>query len=423
MRITFLIARYGASAISTRPHIELLAAWRAMGADVSVLTLAGGGDPPGTELVEGVPVQRLPVDGRAPDRLLKPLGEALFHYRYFLTLLPRYRLAIAQHRPDLLHVEAAYPHGVAAALAAPKVPLALTLQGADVMNEPAYDYGYGRYPGVRRMLRWAFGRAALVRGDSEQIRDLAVRLGCDPAKATAVPYNITWSSYLPAGADLDEFRAECRRDIAARHGFGLDAPLILSLGRLHPFKGVEYLVRAAPAILAARPDARILIGGPSRSTTRFGDYGTYLRRLASELQVQHALIFAGPIAHDQTQRYYAAADTLVIPSVVEAFNRVLVEAAAVGTPAVVTATTGVADYAGRAGCALVVAPESADTIAQAVLQVMEDQPLHARMSDAAMRFALDFSPEQIGRRLLDLYQRILPAPAVCSSIPEEQAGA
>ncbi|HEU5101949.1 MAG TPA: hypothetical protein VFU22_23165, partial [Roseiflexaceae bacterium] len=95
MKIAFLIARYGASAISTRPHIELLAAWRAMGVDVSVLTLAGGDDPPGAAWLEGVPVQRLPVDGRAPDRLLKPLGEALFHYRYFLTLLPRYRLALA----------------------------------------------------------------------------------------------------------------------------------------------------------------------------------------------------------------------------------------------------------------------------------------------------------------------------------------
>jgi glycosyltransferase involved in cell wall biosynthesis len=408
MRITFLIARYGANAISTRPHIELLAAWRAMGVDVSVLTLAGGGDPPGTEMLEGVPVQRLPIDGRAPDRLLKPIGQALFHYRYFLTLLPRYRLALEYHQPDLLHVEAAYPHGVVAALAAPGLPLALTLQGADVMNEPAYDYGYGRYAGVRRMLRWAFGRAALVRGDSEQIRDLAVRLGCDPAKATAVPYNITWASYLPAGAGRDEFRAACRREIAARHDIARDAPLILSLGRLHPFKGVEYLVRAAPAILAAWPQARILIGGPSRSTSTFGDYATYLRRLASELQVEHALIFAGPIAHDQTQHYYAAADALVIPSVVEAFNRVLVEGAAVGTPAVVTATTGVADYAGRAGCALVVAPESAESIAQAVIRLLQDRALHACMSDAAILFAHDFSPERIGRRLLDHYQRIAP---------------
>ena len=84
------------------------------------------------------------------------------------------RLAIAQHRPDLTgHVEAAFPHGVVAALAAPGLPLALTLQGADVMNEPAYDYGYGRSGGVRQMLRWAFGRAALVRGEFQGIRDLA----------------------------------------------------------------------------------------------------------------------------------------------------------------------------------------------------------------------------------------------------------
>jgi glycosyltransferase involved in cell wall biosynthesis len=407
MKITFLIARYGASAISTRPHIELVAEWCRMGADVSVLTLAGGDDPPGTAIVEGVPVQRLPVDGRLPDRALKPLGEALFRYRYFLTLLPRYALAIRQHRPDILHVEAAYPHGVVAALAAPRVPLALTLQGADVMSEHEYDYGYGRFARVRQMLRWVFGRAALVRGDSEQIRDLAVRLGCDPAKATAVPYNITWSSFPPEGADPAAFRAECRRAIADRHALDPAAPLILSLGRLHPFKGVEYLVRAAPAILAAEPRTRILIGGPSRTTERFGDYGTYLRKLASDLGVEHAIAFTGPIDHEQTQRYYAAADVLVIPSVSEAFNRVLVEGAAVGTPGVVTATTGVADYAGRAGCALVVEPESAGSIAGAVTRLISDRSLHSQMSAAAHRFARDFTPARIAEQLMGLYKNVV----------------
>jgi glycosyltransferase involved in cell wall biosynthesis len=247
---------------------------------------------------------------------------------------------------------------------------------------------------------------ALVRGDSEQIRDLAVRLGCDPAKATAVPYNITWSSFLPAGVDAAPFRAECRRAIAARYGLDPAAPLILSLGRLHPFKGVEYLVRAAPAILAAQPRARILIGGPSRTTERYGDYGTYLRDLASQLRVDHAIAFTGPIAHDHTQRYFAAADALVIPSVVEAFNRVLVEGAAVGTPGVVTATTGVADYAGGAGCALVVAPESAEAIAAAVTRLLGERSLHDEMSRAALRFAADFTPERIAAQLLELYRGI-----------------
>jgi glycosyltransferase involved in cell wall biosynthesis len=407
MRITFLIARYGNNAISTRPHIELIEAWHKLGAEVTVLTLAGGDDPPGSELVASIPVQRLPVDGRLLDRLLKPIGEQLFHYRYFLTLLPRYALALRQHRPDILHVEAAFPHGVIAALAAPRMPLALTLQGADVMSEPAYDYGYGRYWRVRRMLRWVFGRAALVRGDSEQIRDLSVCLGCDPAKATAVPYNITWSSYVPAGTAVGDFRAACRRAIAEAHGFDPAAPLVLSLGRLHPFKGVEYLLRAAPAILAAQPQARFVIAGPSRNTARFGDYGTFLRRLASDLDIEHATTFTGPIAHEQTQRYFAAADVVVIPSVVEAFNRVLVEAAAVGTPGVVTSTTGVADYAARADSALVVPPKSAEAIAQAVTVLLQDPARHARMSQAAIAFAQDFSPAQIAGQLYELYSQVI----------------
>lgn len=407
MRITYLIARYGDGAISTRPHAELLDAWRALGVEVSVLTLAAGDDQPGSAIVAGIPVQRLRVAGGGLDALLRPVGGALLHYRYFLTLLPRYAAAIPQHRPDLLHVESAYPHGALAALAAPRTPLALTLQGADVMAESDYDYGYGRFGIVRRMLRWAFGRARLVRGDSEQIRDLSIRLGCPPAKAVAVPYNITWSSFPPPGSDLATFRAACRSEVAARHGIDPGAPLILSLGRLHPFKGVEYLVRAMPAIGAVHPGARLLIVGPSRVTPRFGDYGEHLRRLAGELGVAHAVHFAGPAPHEQTQRYFAAADLLVIPSVVEAFNRVLVEAAAVGTPAVVTATTGVADYAGRAECALVVAPRSADEIAGGVARVLGDAALRARMGAQAGAFAREFSPDRIARRLLDHYRRVL----------------
>ncbi len=408
MRITYLIARYGSEAMSNRPHVELLAAWRAMGVEVSVLTLASGGDSPGSSSMDGVPVQRLPAARGNLDQLLKPLSSLVFHYRYFATLLPRYALAIPQHRPDLLHIEGAYPHGVLAALAAPQIPLAFTLQGADVMSEPAYDYGYGRFARVRLMLRWAFARAALVRGDSEQIRDLAVRLGCDPAKAVAVPYNITQASFLAPGTDSAAFRAACRQAIAAQHGLDPVAPLVLSLGRLHPFKGVEYLVRAAPAILAAQPQAQILVAGPSRATPRFGDYGDYLRRLAGELGVAQALHFVGAVPHDQAQRYFAAADVIVIPSVVEAFNRVLIEAAAVGTPAVVTATTGVADYAARAECALVVAPESADAIGAGVVQLLNDSTLWQSMSARAIAFAQDFTPARIGERLLEMYRQIIP---------------
>ncbi|MCG8349552.1 MAG: glycosyltransferase family 4 protein [Chloroflexales bacterium] len=406
MRITYLIARYGSGAMSNQPHVELIAAWQAMGIEVSVLTLAAGGDPPGTSWVNGVRVQRLPVSSTLVDRALKPLGQLAFHYRYFLTLLPRYALALPQHQPDLIHVEGAYPHGLLAALAAPRLPLALTLQGADVMSEPDYDYGYGRFANVRRMLRWVFGRARLVRGDSEQIRDLAVRLGCDPAKAVAVPYNITWSSYLTTGTDVATFRAACRQEIAARHGLDPAAPLVLSLGRLHPFKGVEYLVRAAPAILAAAPRAQIVIAGPSRETPRFGDYGAYLLRLAEELGVAAAVHCIGPVPHEQTQRYFAATDVMVIPSVVEAFNRVLIEAAAVGTPAVVTATTGAADYAGRAECALVVAPQSAPAIADSVARLLQDEALQWRMQERALAFAQEFRPERIAAQLAELYQPI-----------------
>lgn len=406
MKILYIIAQYGRNAISNRPHVELLQAWQALGVTVQVLSLVNADEHAGSEVLEGIPVERLPLRVHWLARLDEQISEQVFHYRYLLNLIPQYRAAIARHTPDLVHVESAFPHGVAVALARPTVPFALTLQGADVMNVPEFDYGYGRFGIVRRLLAWAFQRAVLVRGDSMQMRDLALQLGCPVAKACAVPYNITAANYVQPSEDLATLRTAARQLITHHHHLPASAALVLSLGRLHPFKGVEYLVQAATTIVSHCPNAHILVAGPSRTTTQFGNYADYLRTLIPDLIAGHVHVI-GPVQHHLARTYFAAADVLVVPSIAEAFNRVVVEAAAVGTPSVVTATTGVADYARPFRAAVIVPPLNSHAIAQAVVPLLQNTACWPNLSEQAIQFSQQFQPTIIAKTLFDMYATVI----------------
>jgi glycosyltransferase involved in cell wall biosynthesis len=417
MTILYFIPRYDPALMGNRIHAEVITAWRAEGVDAEVITLTAGISRPLSEMQEGILVHRLPVSSH---HVLKVINRALAlptGYPYLAGALVHFRRFIAARQYDLVHIETAFPLGFIAALAPRRrcPPLAVTLPGADIMSVPEFDYGYGRFLAVRMILPFVFRQAAVLRADSPQIRSLAVRLGAPPAKVTAIPYNITVDSYPPPGADLDTLRQQCRADICARYGLDPARPLVVSLNRLHPFKGIEYLVEAIPYAREGGIDPQVVIVGPNRRTQRFGDYGAYLKQRAQELGVAPSITFTGGIPHDQAMAYLAAADAVVVPSVAESFSRVVVEAAAVGTPPVVTRTTGVSDYVAEADCGIVVAPRSGAAIGEALVRLLRDRSLWERYAQRGPIMAAAFNSQTIAGQLLRLYEPFLSSKSVPST--------
>jgi glycosyltransferase involved in cell wall biosynthesis len=416
MRVLYCIPRYDSAAMGNRIHTEVLAAWRRHGVEAEVLALAAGIARRTTTVEEGITVHRLPVSASAPLKLANRAAAALLPYPYLAGAAIHYRRLLAERQYDLAHVETAFPLGLVAALAPRRhsPPLAVTLPGADIMAEPEYDYGYGRFRAVRALLPWIFRRAAVLRADSPQIKELAVRLGADARKTVAIPYNITADSFPPPG-DLAAFRRRSREAVVARHGLDPARPIVVSLNRLHPFKGIAYLVDAMPHLRRRDLHAQLLIVGPSRSTPRFGDYGDYLARRAAAHGVADDVLLTGGIPHHDAIQYLAAADVAVVPSVAESFSRVVVEAAAVGTPAVVTRTTGVSDYVAAHDAGRVVDPRSGAAIAEGLHDLLTDRTAWAEASRRAAAMAPAFSSEQIAADLLRLYGAALSWPAVATA--------
>ena len=165
-----------------------------------------------------------------------------------------------------------------------------------------------------------------------------------------------------------------------------EGPLVALVGRLHPAKGQTELVEAAPAILGARPDTRILlVGGEDASQP---DYAARLRERVAAVDLRDRVLLCGH--REDAAAIIAAADVLVVPSGPdergmgrEGFGLAGVEALAAGTPVVAYADGAVPEVLGDA--AVLVAPGDREALARAVVGLLRDPGRREALAQAGRR--------------------------------------
>ena len=201
---------------------------------------------------------------------------------------------------------------------------------------------------------------------------------------------------IPSGVPIRRLRAGAPSRVDARSDLGI-APaafVVVAVGRLVPVKGFDVLIDALPALVAAAPDARvILVGdGPERGP---------LEQRATALGVADRVWFAG--TQRDVARYVAAADVLAAPSRNEGMGRVLVEAMALGVPVVASAVGGIPDVVADGEHGRLVPADDAGSLAEALIALGCDPILTAKLGSAAVEGAARFSTEVAEARLLGLY--------------------
>jgi glycosyltransferase involved in cell wall biosynthesis len=180
----------------------------------------------------------------------------------------------------------------------------------------------------------------------------------------------------------------------AAFGTPRDAPLAVALGRLHPNKGLDILVRAVALV----PDLFVWIAGegPERQA---------LETLARDLGVSGRIKFLG--WRTDRAALYKAADVCVYPSREEPFGNVVVEAWSCGVPIVTTASTGPAWLARNGEDAIVTPIDDVPALAEAIRKVIASKPLASRLvAGGRRRVAEEFSESSIVRRYRDLFEQV-----------------
>jgi phosphatidyl-myo-inositol dimannoside synthase len=184
---------------------------------------------------------------------------------------------------------------------------------------------------------------------------------------------------------------------------------VCSFAAGNEFKGVDTVIRALPGILSAMPDLRYVVVGE-------GVVRKKLEALAAEIGVAKGVTFAGEVTDDELAGFYRECDVFVLPSRGkglqgvaggEGFGRVYIEAALAGKPVVGSRAGGAAEAVLHGRTGFVVNPESSEEVTEALLTILRDRELAARMGAAGRAWALEmFSEDALAdslRKLLRPY--------------------
>jgi glycosyltransferase involved in cell wall biosynthesis len=176
-------------------------------------------------------------------------------------------------------------------------------------------------------------------------------------------------------------------------GVPADAPVVLSVGRIAAGKGVEFLLETARRL----PKAHVVLVGPD---DRHGAMAAVLA--ATKAPGTAGRVHLLPPSDGPPFALYRRATVFVLASAGDSFGLVAAEAAAVGTPVIVSERTGIADLFGPDE-ALVV-PYEQDAVVEAVRTVLEDAELRARLSAGGLGAAGRHTWEGVVDRQVELYR-------------------
>jgi len=218
------------------------------------------------------------------------------------------------------------------------------------------------------------------------------------------------SFVVPNGIDLAQHQRDETAGKAFRQRYRIsdDAVLILSLGRLHPVKGLDLLIRAFADLLdLAREKQRlplphlVLVGGDERG------YRAELERLVMQHGIAQQVTFTGHLDGQERTAAYSAADIFAFPSHNENFGMSAVEAMAYGLPVILTEGVNIAEEIASDGAAIVV-PFREQELAQALTELVLDDEKRRRMSIRALQCATKrYGVNAVAREMIREYEQII----------------
>lgn len=325
--------------------------------------------PGGFKVINGVPVIRAGSLGMV---LSMPISLS------FPFLLRRFT-----RHADIVHLHLPFPLGTLAWGGRGRARLVVTYH-SDIVRQRWLSPLWA--PSLRRVLE----DADMILVSSPNLAQTSEWLRPYEHKCRVVPFFIDLADH-----PLHNDGAACGHDIR----YGRNVPMVLFVGRLVYYKGVEYLIRAMQHV-----DATLAIVGD-------GPLRGKLERLTHELGLQHKVSFVGRVPADTLHKYYRTCHCLVLPSVepTEAFGLVQLEAMAYGKPVINTSLpTGVPFVSVHGQTGFTVPPRDPNALAEAINRLCGDEELRLRFGrQARKRVETMFSKDVVLRQIKSIYRELL----------------
>ena len=326
-----------------------------------------------------------------PKWLYPPLGTPL----NILFLFGRLAWPVARlrrgYRFDLIDSHFGYPDGVVAVLLArfSGCRSMVTLRGNELVN--------ARYRFRRVCLGWALRNSDRIVAVSEELRQLAIRLGAGPSRVRTIHNGVDERRFYPRD------RALARQ----RLGLDADARVVLTAGGLIEAKGHHLVIQALKELAGRGIDADLVIAG---AESRDGRFEREIRQCVEDLSMRNRVRFLGHVEPDRLADAMSACDVFCLASRTEGCPNVLLEAMACGAPPVATRVGAVPD--------LIPSPEYGIVVPVGDRRKLEEGLERALTTgwdrDAIAAYARSRTWRQVAREVVAVMEELFPGRAGAS---------
>ena len=332
---------------------------------------------PPIELLDGVPVRRFrfTLPGAKPGSLLRFARQAP-------RTLVQAAIALKRFSPTVIHVQCFSSAASYAALLAAlfRIPLVITLQGETLMDD--HDI-YEHSSTLRAALRWSLRKAATVTACSSFVLEDAVRrFGLRAGDGLVIPNGVEDLSPLPAEPLPLPF-----------------SQFILAVGRVVPKKGFDLLLSAYAQIWRTAPDVGLVIGGDGPALPE-------LRHRIAGLGLRGKVALPGRLSRPQIAWAMRHALVFVMPSRVEPFGIVALEAMQAARPVILTNRGGASEIVTHDRDGLLIDPLDTSALARALSSLLADEVFRTRLATAGFQRSRLFSWRHVADRYLGLYEKV-----------------
>jgi glycosyltransferase involved in cell wall biosynthesis len=229
---------------------------------------------------------------------------------------------------------------------------------------------------------------------SNALRDKLINNHSIPQQKVITIYN---------GIELNEYQtqafAQSARKIRREFGIENEECIIGAIGRMVWQKGFEYFIQSIPKMISSIPKAKILLVGD-------GPLAKDLDSLCLRLGVRDKVIFTG--FRSDIREILSSIDLLVIPSLVEGFPMITLEAMAMAKPVIATNIDGISEQIRDGKTGILVPAKDSDFLARATVSVFNDRETARRIGSAAKKeVEKKYSVEKMVRETEKVYWSLI----------------
>jgi glycosyltransferase involved in cell wall biosynthesis len=297
-----------------------------------------------------------------------------------LTAAWRLSRLLKRLKPEIVHAHD--PHGVA--MAALALSMSTELSKPPLVAARRVDFHLKK----NSLSRWKYRQVDCFICVSKAIRSMLISDGVAPARTVVVN----------EGIDLERVDAAPPAKLHEELWLPRHAPIVGNVAALVPHKGQRYLIDAAALVIRQMPDARFVIAGE-------GELRGALERQIRDRKLEKHVYLLG--FRPDVLSLHKIFDVFVMSSVTEGLGTSLLDAMACGKPVVATAAGGIPEVVEDGLTGLLVPTRDPETMAAAVVRLLNNAGLRRQMGEAALLSARErFSVERMVLDTLRVYQRV-----------------